>query len=263
MWFVEWLVSILVFPVRWFWQEYQKLSEEKRVWKLILLFVGSLSGILLIGFALIWLGCYLINYHLPLLVAIGLIFWLYAYVKSKIGEKEKSVTNSIQRTQEQLKEQADRGYPIMRNIMYKTLRDEAGAIGGIMPRTLQEIEILETHHILSNNIIYYQFKLNKADINVYYSKNELDEFKRILQLALTRNIQAGLFPKLQVENVLDEYGNIFDTVCVDMIEDIDTYFVIQTVFMSQAYANILRGKMMEEQSVRTKDVLNVEWNDIV
>ena len=95
MWFVEWLVSILVFPVRWFWQEYHKLSEEKCVWKLILLFVGSLSGILLIGFALIWLGCYLINYHLPLLVAIGLIVWLYAYVKSKLDEKAQSVRDKI------------------------------------------------------------------------------------------------------------------------------------------------------------------------
>ena len=261
MWFVEWLVSILVFPVRWFWQEYQKLSEEKCVWKLILLFAGSLSGILLIGFALIWMGCYLINYHLPLLVTIGLIVWLYAYVKSKLDEKAQSATNSIQSTQEQLKEQADRGYPIMRNIMYKTLRDEAGAVGGILPRTLQEIEVLETHYIISNDIIYYQFKLNKADINMYYGKDDLEEFKRILQVAIMRKLQAGEFPRLQIDNVKDEYGNIFDAVSVDMIEDIDTYFIIQTVFMSQSYAAILRNKLMMGQNTGTTNIPDAEWKE--
>lgn len=263
MWFWEWLLSIVLFPIHWFWNKYQELNEEQCVWKLVLLFAGSLSGILMIGFALIWLGYYLINYHLSLVVAIGVIVWLYAYVKSKIDGKENAVTNSVQNKQEQLKEQADRGYPIMRNIMYKTLRDEAETIGGFKPRILQEIEVLETHYIISDDIIYYQFKLNKADINMYYGKDDLEEFRRILQVAIMRKLQAGEFPRLQIENVMDGYGNIFDAISVDMIEDIDTFFIIQTVFMSQAYANILRGKMMEEQSVRTKAVLNTDWNNIV
>lgn len=261
MWFWEWLLSVVLFPVHWFWNKYKELNEERCVWKLVLLFVGSLSGILLIAFALLWLGYYLINRHLPLVVAIGVIIWLYAYVKSKIDEKSKAVVSSIQRTQEQLKEQADREYPIMRNIMYKTLRDEAGAIGGIMPRTLQEIEVLETHYLISNGIIYYQYKLNKADIDMYYRKDDLEEFKRILQVAITRKLQAGEFPRLQIDNVRDEYGNIFDAVLVDMIEDIDTYFIIQMVFMSQSYAAILRNKLMTGRSVRTTNVPDADWKE--
>ena len=182
-------------------------------------------------------------------------------MKSKLDEKAQSATNSIQSTQEQLKEQADRGYPIMRNIMYKTLRDEAGAVGGILPRTLQEIEVLETHYIISNDIIYYQFKLNKADINMYYGKDDLEEFKRILQVAIMRKLQAGEFPRLQIDNVKDEYGNIFDAVSVDMIEDIDTYFIIQTVFMSQSYAAILRNKLMMGQNTGTTNIPDAEWKE--
>lgn len=261
MWFWEWLLSVVLFPVHWFWDKYKEMNEEQCVWKLVLLFVGSLSGILLIGFVLMWLGCYLVNYHLPLLMAIGVIVWLYAYVKSKIDEKAKTVTNSIRNTQEQLREQADRGYPIMRNIMYKTLRDEAGAIACLMPRTLREIEVLETHHIISNDIIYYQFKLNKADINMYYGKDDLAEFKRILQVAIMRKLQAGEFPRLQIDNVMDGYGNIFDAIYVDMIEDMDTYFIIQTVFMSQSYAEILRNKLMTGQNERTANVPDADWKE--
>lgn len=257
MWFWEWVLSILLYPVKWFWKKYTEYNEEQCIWKLVLLFLGSLSGLLLIGFALVWLSYYLIQYHFTFLVVIGLIIWLYAYVKSTLEEKLAKSERKLALSQEM----ADKGYPIMRNIMYQTLKSCADAIGGIAPRLLQEIEVLEAHYIISNNICFYQFKLNKSDFSMMYNQDDLNEFKRILQVTLSRKVQAGEFPRQKFESVVDAYGNVYDPVCIDMIEDIDTFFIIQTVFTTKEYADYSRNREINKQSVDNK-TLNVEWKDI-
>ena len=50
------------------------------------------------------------------------------------------------------------------------------------------------------------------------------EFERILQNDISRRIKAGDFPTLGMEQVVDAYGNIYDAIYIDVIEDIDNCF---------------------------------------
>lgn len=257
MWFWEWLMSIFLFPVKWFWKKYEEFNEERCIWKLILLFAGSLSGMLLIGFVLVWIGYYLIQYHFSLLVVIGIIIWIYIYVKSTLKEKTASNERKIAMSEEM----AEKSYPAMRNIMYQTLKSCADAIGGIVPRLLQEIEVLEAHYIINNNICFYQFRLNKADFSMMYTPDDLNEFKRILQVTLSRKFDGGEFSRYKFEDIIDAYGNKYEHVYVDTIEDIDTFFIIQTVFTTMEYADYYRNREVNRQMVSNKP-LNVDWKDI-
>ena len=111
--------------------------------------------------------------------------------------------------------------------MYQTLKVSAECIGGVIPRLLQEIEVLEKHYIIANEICFYQFRIQKADIKIRYEQEELREYESILQNDISRKIRAGDFPSLGVEQYMDSYGNIYDAVYIDVIEDIDTYFIVQ------------------------------------
>lgn len=72
-WLFEKLISLLTFPISWFWESFEKNKETKSIWKIILLFVGSLSGLVLLGGSLAWLIAYLINYHIEWVVIGGVI----------------------------------------------------------------------------------------------------------------------------------------------------------------------------------------------
>ena len=54
MWFIEKLLSLLTFPVKWFWESFERYKDTKSVGKIILLFAGSLTGLVLLGGTLIW-----------------------------------------------------------------------------------------------------------------------------------------------------------------------------------------------------------------
>ena len=138
MWFIEKLTAILTFPINWFWQSFEKYKETKSIWKIILLFVGSLSGLVLLWGSLAWLIAYLINYHIEWVVIGGVILWLYAYVKSKMDKKKaESAMQDVPTVDPAIAElqvQAERGYPIMRNIIYQTAKNVAPDIGAVVPR---------------------------------------------------------------------------------------------------------------------------------
>ena len=96
----------------------------------------------------------------------GVILWLYAYVKSKMDKKKaESAMQDVPTVDPAIAElqvQAEKAYPIMRNIIYQTAKNVAPDIGAVVPRLLQEIEMPEGHYILAHNICFYQFKLNKG-----------------------------------------------------------------------------------------------------
>lgn len=249
MWFLEWLLSVILFPIKWFWSTYKKLEEEKNVIKTILLFAVSISGLAIITIAVISGLMWLFTYHMDIVIVCGLIVWLYAYVKSKmdIGTQTEVIPQDNGETE--LQEQAIKIYPTIRNIMYQTLKGTAQSIGGVIPRVLQEIEVVERHFVISNGICFYQFMLPKADIKIRYEPEELREFERILQNDISRKFQAGDFPILGIQQYLDAYGNLYDAVCIDVIEDIDTCLLIQVVFCSPEYADYLRQKKINQQNM--------------
>lgn len=248
MWVLEWLWGIISFPIEWFWDYYKELQETRNIKKLVLLFIVSLSGFLLLAGALIWSLLWVINYHFEIVVIIGVIAWLFAYVKHKNDNKpEKEVVDESSLELKELEERATKGYPIMRNILYQTLKGSAESLGGRIPRVLAEIEVLEKHFVISNNIIFYQFKLEKEDIRTRYSSEEISEFKNILQNDIARKIENKDFPALSMEKIIDSNGNIYDAVYIDTMEDLDRYFLLQTAFYSPQYADYLRIKKMAKQ----------------
>ena len=253
MWFLEWLLSIIIFPITWFWNSYKRLKETRDVKRLIIFFILSLSGFAILAGALLWLILWLITFHIEVIVIISVVCWLFAYVKAKIdkpSEEEPTISE----------EQAIKAYPTMRNIIYQTLKSCAENIGGIVPRVLADIEVLESHYIISQNICFYQFRLEKTDIRSRYQKEEIAEFISIIQAEINRKIQNKDFPTLAMEKFIDSYGNMYDAVYIDIIEDMDRYFLIQSVFYSPQYAEYLRQKkMVQQESNRVSNIPDAKW----
>lgn len=260
MWIFDLLINIVSYPIRWFWDRVETYKATQQLWKIILLFVVSLSGVGLLCGVLIWVINYLFTYHPEWVVGAGLIIWLYSYVRSKMPkndpppEPDSNLNN--------LEEQAEQGYPVMRNVMYQTLREMAHCIGGKIPRILQEIELPESRYVIANNICFYQFKLEKEDIRTRYNANDLVEFKRTLQSSIALKLQSGAFPTLKLEKYRDKYGNFYDAIIVDTIEDMDNVFIIQTVFASAEYAEYQRNLRNKQQSSNTgNSVPDATWDN--
>ena len=143
MWMLQKLWEVISFPIRYFWCKYQEYKEEESIMKVIILFIIALSGFALLGGAVIWLIWWLFTYHIETLVIIGIIIWLFGYVKEKMNNSPKQVVVEETIPQEllDLQEQAQNGYPLMRNILYQTLKGCSDSIGGIVPRVLSDIEV--------------------------------------------------------------------------------------------------------------------------
>lgn len=262
MWILQKLWEVISFPIRYFWYKYQEYKEEESIMKVIILFIIALSGFALLGGAVIWLIWWLFTYHIETLVIIGIIIWLFGYVKEKMNNSTLQVVIEETNSQEliDLQEQAKNGYPLMRNIMYQTLKSCAENIGGIVPRVLADIEVLESHYVISQNICFYQFRLEKTDIRTRYQKEEITEFISILQNQISRKIQNRDFPALSTEKIMDSHGNIYDAVYIDVIEDMDRYFLLQSVFYSHRYAEYLRQKKMVQQESKTvSNIPDAKW----
>lgn len=139
-----------------------------------------------------------------------------------------------------LYQNAVNGYPHMRTIMFQTLRQAAVDIGANVPRVLGEIEVMTDKFVINANtgIIYYQFRLAKQDIKTIYPDNEMDEFKSILQNTFCNLWQAGKFTQISLQNYIDQYGNVFNPVVVDDMDDLGNEYLIQTVFTTPAFVEL-------------------------
>lgn len=267
MWFIEKLLSLLTFPIKWFWESFERYRETKSIWKIILLFVASLTGLVLFGGTLIWCASYLLKYHIEWVVIAGLVIWLYAYIKSRMdkntAEANAQAANipAADPVLAEIQAQAEKGYPIMRNIMFQTLKEAAADIGGAVPRLLQEIEVPGMHYMPANGIIFYQFQLSKADARMQYQPADLSEFRMQIQAVCSRLIHAGNFPTLGLQDCMDAYGNWFDAACIDVIEDVGNTFIIQAVFTTPAYTEYLHQRQLNQQdSGAGGSVPDATWN---
>jgi len=258
MWLLKKLWELFCFPIEWFFQKFEELKEENATGKIILLFVVSLTGLALFGFVIAWIIATLIVDFPEVLIIIGLIAWLYAYVKNKMAEKQNVVTTETTLVQEQ----ADKSFPIVRNILYQTLKEMADCIGGVIPRTLDEITFPECHYLISHGVCFYQYRLNKSDIRVMYTANELQEFKRTLQNCISNKIQAGQFPMFESSIVYDKYNNAWDVVCVERMEDVGNYFSLQIVRFSPAYAEYaIQMKLNEQANASGSSIPDAHWGN--
>lgn len=253
--------SLLSFPILFFWKKHKECKETNKVGEMIMWFIISLSGVALFGLLLLYLVWYLLTKRLTLVIVVSIILWLYAIVRDKYFPDQQNAAPV--KDLQILQEQAEKGYPIMRNIIYQILKDTAPDIGGTIPRLLTEIEMPEGHYILKNGVCFYQFLLPKENIRVQYKQNDLDEFKRILQNSISLKIQSRAFPAIQMENYRDRYGNWLDSVILDTIEDVGNVFILQTVFTTAEYAEYLHQKQLNSQigNGSTPGDFTTSWGD--
>lgn len=233
--------------------------------KVILLFICSLSGLVLMVGTFAWLIAYLITYHVEILIGLGLIIWLYAYVKAKMDKEADAhtvhETENIARLVEEESEleiQAKKSRRLVCNVLYQTLREMAEDIGGIAPRLSSEIEIFDIPFYIRSNLIFYQFRLMKNSQTMYI-KEDLDEYKKMLQASISRKIQCGDFPTLGMD--VFPYGNTsYDAVMIDSLEDVGNQFIIQAVLYTPAYAQYLIQKQHNQQMlVSDNSVPDATW----
>jgi len=256
---LEYLVSVLTFPVCWFWKRFETYKQSGNIAKIALLFAVSLSGVVVIGISLFKLANYLFTYHLNLLLIIACIPWLYSYFRDK---SNKANVKPDSTPPSDVAIQAEKGYPIMRSIIYQTAKSVAPDIGAKLPRLLGEVEVPDQHYIISNNICFYQFNLMKADPKVQYSPEELSAFKAFFQTELTHKIHSGDFPALQLEVYRDKYGNFYDSVILESLEDIGNMLILQSVFISPDYAEYRHQlHMMEHPSTSATQNIEESWDD--
>lgn len=259
---IDKIVNIFTFPVQWFWKTLEELHEEGNIWKIILLFVVSLTGVGLFVLTLIGVGNYLVTYHPEWLVIAGLIMWLYAYVHSKMKKEASTPTAPVvDANMQQLQAQADREYPRMRSIIFQTLIEIAPKIGGFVPLLLSEIELGSNKCVIRDNIIFYQFKLKKTDMKTIYSLNELATFKEDVQSMISCLANSGQFPTLRLQDYQTIYGNWLCGVTVDAIEDLGSHFIIHTVFASPAYADYQHNMQLNQQTADNTTLPDATWDE--
>ena len=264
MWFAEWLISIVTYPVYWFWRKASAYREEGKKGSIILLFALSLSGVLLFIFVLIWGSVWLWTNHIEIVIGLGLIIWLYSYIYSKIEknqnqkEQERQV---VSQAEAELWEQAKDDYPRIKTIIYRTLKGSADTIGGERPISENEIVFSESPYMVANGVIFYQFQLVKHDIKMRYEKAELAEYARVLQNDIARKIRAGDFPDISNDKIWHEDGKSYDVITIDGIEDMDNCFYIRVVRFSPMYVEY-RKKIAERQildTTRASDIPTAKW----
>ena len=262
------IIEVCIYPITFFWKElFFKAKKSDSIIKLILFFVLSFGGTASIIYALIWLLCYVFTYHMDIVIVISVIIWLFAYVRAQIiqveqkNEQEQEEQNALLlQEKSELENKARQAYPLVRNIMYQILKSSAEYIGGLSPRLLSEIEVPETHWIISNGLCFYQFKSEKADTRIQYSNEELKEFVTILNYNISRKLDAHEFPTLGVQKYIDEWSNVHSALQCDIIEDLDRYLLIQVILYSPEYAKYLHDKQLALQGENLDTIIpDEEW----
>ena len=264
----DWFKNVIMFPVTWFWEQYQRCKEDKAIGKMILLFFFSITGLSVIGFALFLLLNFLIAFsakHPEAILIVGGIIWIYLYGKSRMAKNEEQkelVRIQQEQNEAALNEKALQGYASIVNVMYQVLRGTALDIDCQPPSMIAEIEMPEGKYILRNNICFYQFMIQKKDIARIYSQEVLDEFKKTLQFTLHQKLHSGAFPSIQLEDYRDQHGNSYDGIVIDQMEDFGRYFQMSVIYISPDYAEYAHNrKMMLMQRSAVEGDLSVTWGN--
>lgn len=247
------ILSLLTAPIQKFWIKAEGYKASREYGKMVVAFATSILivfGMIITLLAIIYL---VFTYCFELLLVVGVITWIYwaVYQKMHASSKATETDNELMEDMSKLLESGRKGYVPMRSIVYQISKRSANDIMAKVPRTLGEIEVYEDKFIVENGIVFYQFQLSKSDIKYECTMQDLHEFKIILQTTFEALWQGGNFPQIALQIQTDEYGNMYDPVVIDRIDDIGHKYLIQTVFvtknyMSQIRNNELNGEYQQE-----------------
>ena len=260
------LINLVMFPINWFWERYKKCKKENAVGKMICLFAFSLTGLAVIMVAIAYVIAIIflkINERPEAILIILGVVWLYLYGRSRsLNQEEQSKKAKEQQNSDlnELNKNAIKGLPIITMFMFTIFRKLADEIDCEKPLTSAEIQLPEDKYIIRNGLCFYQFKLKKKCMQAY-DREALDVFKTSLQCAIQNKLHSGDALSFEAHDVLDQFGNIFDAIVIDNIEDLGGYFQFSVVYASQAYAEFARKKqLIKMQDKSSNEELTASWD---
>jgi len=260
------LVDMVMLPVHWFWKKYETYKEQDQLGNAIAVLILSVFGLLAIIGALFFLTLKLVDLGMAypaIPVVMIIVIWLYAYARSSNRHTQDNTQQMInQRNTEtaELEAQANQGYPAMLNVIYQTIRAVAGDIGGCTPTFQAEVEMKEGHYVISGNLYFYIFKLDKEDIHSLTEEKMLTEYKNTLQYHLGNKLHSGAFKSIQFVDFRDQYGHGYDGIVIDHIEDFGMFYVIYAVYASQEYSEYRHNLSSGCVANQNQQVLTESWN---
>lgn len=237
------LIRVLTAPIEKFWIMAEEYKGDQKYGKMVAAFAASILIILGMLVTLVALMYLTVTYCFEILLIVGVIIWIYWAVWQKMHStpQTKEAENVITEDLKKLQESAHKGYVPMRTILFQTIKRSASDIMAKTPRALGEIEVFEEKFLIENGIIFYQFQIPKADIKYQCTTEDLQEFKIILQTAFEALWQGGNFPQIALQMKTDSYGNMYDPVVIDRIDDLGNKYLIQTVYTTNKYMDQLRS----------------------
>lgn len=241
------ILSLLLSPVTWFWDNIPKYVKRKQYAKIVISFLISLLLIAMIAFNIIGLAYIIIvfaNNHLGLVCfisGIGIVYW---NVKQKHSNIEPEQSTAEEKEEQQLKEYAHNGYRDMRLIVFKTVQTVGEALGMKSVRMLTDIENIQKYCI-ENGCIIYIFDIKKDNINQKYTEDELDDSRSILENTFMELWHKGAFPTVQMCTYTDSNGVILPPVTFVLLSDMGTYFELYIAFTSPSSVDFVKTVKQE------------------
>lgn len=244
------ILSLLISPIIWFWNNIPKYVKKKHYAKVVISFLISLLLMAMIAFDLLALAYIIImfaNNHLGLVClisGIGILFW---QVKAKTSNTAQEQTVAEDKAYEELKAYARNGYRDMRLIVYKTLQTISEAIGIKKPRLLNEIESVEKYYI-NQGCAFFQFNALKEDINRKFSDDELEDARKVLEDTFLELWHKGEFPSIEMRTYTDNNGVILPPVSFILVSDMGRTLEIFVAFTTPATVDFLKRTRQESNA---------------
>lgn len=252
MWLIETLINLFLYPIDWWWDMYEKYRKSKSTFKMILLFITSIMGLVVIFAGVLWLSTWLLSEHLDKLILGGLVVYAYSYVKSQRDKKadetkvkqEEEMRERELHKEMQMDEKAKRCYFSIRSIMFDTLKKCVKHIESEELHKPRDIDMTEDKYEIVNDIIFFKFRLSKEDKKKNYDDLELQSFADIIRRVLARKLHEGDDENFGTTFITDTYGNQFEKLNVDRLEDWGECFVVYVVAYTEGYAEYWRNKRL-------------------
>ena len=266
MWVIEWLTGLLLFPIEWFWNQYEKIKAQKCIWKLVAFFGVSLVGFCSLIYVLILGGVYVwANYRTQVLIGCGIIS-LYAYVRHKI--KNKSIEQNIapQNTStnnESLYQKIGTRMKMVAKIMLFVNEKVATKLHCVVASREEEIIDTSYPYDIIGNVAFYVVRFEKEDIGEVIDENNLKLFIRILQAKLDHLTGSLQFRDMGFPTNCDSFGEPLTRICVDRIWDKGQYLYVLVTFDSPEYRDFLYQNAVAQGNNQISTTLpDANWDEL-
>lgn len=222
------------------------------------------GGVIALGFLIVWLFMWLCTNHLEIVIVFSVIAFVCACIINRRSNNAKIAKEKLEEKQRRMEMQkkaeldnkAKRDYCTIRSIMFVVLRKCIKYIECEEIQTAKDIDMTENKHVIVNSIIFYMFSLPKADMKKIYDDVELESLAEIIRRTLAKKLHEGDDEDFEISKTTDPYGNRFEKLNIDRLEDWGDCFVVYVVEYSEAYAEYWRNRRLNN----SKDYVG-EHND--